>query len=100
METMGDKPRQLQIAQGQGTLPQALNEDGSAVVHLIGMGKDVKQKMSELKPSAGKDARTKQRVKATSDEEQSANGIDNAKEPIIKVPSWEVGAFCRGVFKE
>ena len=27
-------------------------------------------------------------------------GIDNAKEPIIKVPSWEVGAFCRGVFKE
>ena len=27
-------------------------------------------------------------------------GIDNAKEPIINVPSWEVGAFCRGVFKE
>ena len=27
-------------------------------------------------------------------------GIDNAKEPITKVPSWEVGAFCRGVYKE
>jgi hypothetical protein len=43
-------------------------------VHLIGMGKDVRQMMSELKPSAGKDARAKQRVKATSDEEQPANG--------------------------
>ena len=43
-------------------------------MHLIGMGKDVRQMMSELKPSAGKDARAKQRVKATSDEEQPANG--------------------------
>ena len=53
---------------------KALNEDGSVVAHLIGMGKDVRQMMSELKPSAGKDARAKQRVKATSDEEQPANG--------------------------
>ena len=44
------------------------------MVHLIGMGKDVRQMMSELKPSAGKDARAKQRVKATSDEEQPVNG--------------------------
>ena len=43
------------------------------MVHLIGMGKDVRQMMSELKPSAGKDARAKQRVKATTEEEQ-ANG--------------------------
>jgi mRNA-degrading endonuclease RelE of RelBE toxin-antitoxin system len=86
-------------AEYEGTI-KALNEDGWAVVHLIGMGKDVRQMMSELKPSAGKDARAKQRVKANSDEEQPANGIDNAKEPIIKVPSWEVGAFCRGVYKE
>ena len=27
METMGDKPRQLQIAQGQGTLPQVEPEE-------------------------------------------------------------------------
>ena len=46
---------------------KALNEDGSVVVHLIGMGKDLKLMISELKPSAGKDARAKQRVKATSD---------------------------------
>ena len=47
------------------------------MVHLIGMGKDVKQMMSELKPSAGKDVRAKQRVKATSEEEQPANGKAN-----------------------
>ena len=54
---------------------KALNEDGSVMVHLIGMGKDVKQMISELKPSAGKDVRAKQRVKATSSEEQTANGM-------------------------
>ena len=54
---------------------KALNEDGSVVVHLIGMGKDVKQMISELKPSAGKDVRANQRVKATSSEEQTANGM-------------------------
>ena len=27
-------------------------------------------------------------------------GIENSKEAIIKVPTWEVGAFCRGVYKE
>ena len=47
------------------------------MVHLIGMGKDVRQMMSELKPSAGKDARAKQRIKATSEEEQPANGKAN-----------------------
>ena len=55
---------------------KALNEDGSVVVHLIDMGKDVNQMVSELKPSAGKDVRAKQRVKATSSkEEQTANGM-------------------------
>ena len=55
---------------------KTLNEDGSVVVHLIGMGKDVKQMISELKPSAGKDVRAKQRVKATfSEEEQTAHGM-------------------------
>ena len=86
---------QFQIAQGQRTAVwknrdacrvvvdnaeyeatiKAMNEDGSVVVHLIGMGKDVKQMISELKPSAGKDVRAKQRVKATSSEEQTANGM-------------------------
>ena len=52
---------------------KALNEDGSVVVHLIGMGKDVKRMLSELKPTAGNNVRTKQRLKAISSEEQTSN---------------------------
>ena len=54
---------------------KALNEDGSVVVHLIGMGKDVKRMLSELKPTAGNNVRTKQRLKAISSEEQTSHGM-------------------------
>ena len=69
----------FQIAQGQRTavwknrdpchVAIGINEDGSVVV------KDVKQMILELKLSAGKDVRARQRVKATSSEDQTANGM-------------------------
>jgi len=120
MESQGDKPRQVQIAEALGSTVEEtkiwkdrdpcrvtvkegeyegtiklISQDGTVKVHIIGHGKDYDVQKSELKPSAGKEARAKQRAEAAEKEEQ-AKGKD-AKETFCEVV---VGMYCRGVFKE
>ena len=68
----------------EGTI-KAIKEDGSIVVHFIGIGKDELKNKNELKVSLGKDARTKQRA-------------EGRQTPATK--EWKAGMFCRAVFTE
>ena len=57
----------------EGTI-KSINTDGSYLVHLIGLGKDLKRLKTEVMPSAGKEARAKQRASADKQKGQPEKG--------------------------
>lgn len=60
----------------EGTIAKIDADESLAVVHFIGIGVDEEMPLSELKPSAGKEARALQRANNS-------------------LPNWEVGMACR-----
>ena len=72
----------------EGTIKKA-NDDGSFFVRFVGMNKQGENKKPhEIKPSAGKEARERQRSGGNEGSESKAD------------KKWELGEFCRAVYSE
>lgn len=94
----------------EGTI-RKFTEGGQAKIHLIGMGKEDVKELNDLKPSAGREARDRQRALFKDVNETSPKKIEDEK-PAAKAQeiqaevkaedqiAWEAGMFCQAPFAE